>query len=82
MDTFIKMFEERMWNITDVHRHSILTGKSLGKRPLGKPRCQDIIKVDFGELGCEDRRYITLAKDGSYWQISVLAVLIDNFCMN
>jgi len=33
--------------------YSVLTGKSEGKRPLGRPRRDDNIKMDLQELECK-----------------------------
>ena len=42
----------RMGERIDVYR--VLLGKPEGKRPLGRPRrrWEDIIKMDFQEVGC------------------------------
>jgi len=51
----------RMVDKRSVYR--VLLGKSEGKRPLGRPRlrCEDNIKMDLQEVGCEDMDWIYLA---------------------
>jgi len=45
--------------------YRILVGKPEGKRPLGRPRhrCEDIIKLDLQEVGCEVMDWMDLAQD-------------------
>jgi len=40
-----------------------LVGKSEGKRPLGRPRRDDNIKMDLKELECKGMDCIDLAQD-------------------
>ena len=46
----------------------ILTGKSIEKIPLGRPRhrWEDNIKMDLKEIGINMRNLIDLAHDGDY----------------
>ena len=47
----------------------ILTGKPIGKSPLGRPRCrwEDSIRMDLKEVG--------FSSDGDYWQTLVNTAL-------
>ena len=51
----------RMGERIDVYR--VLLGKPEGKRPLGRPRrrWEDIIKMDFQEVGCGGMNWIELS---------------------
>ena len=42
-------------------------GNPESKRPLGRPRrgCEDNIKMDLREVGCDPRDWINLAEDPS-----------------
>jgi hypothetical protein len=57
------------WNIARMGErrgvYRILVGKPEGKRPLGRPRrrCEDNIKLDLQEVGCEGMDWIDLAQD-------------------
>ena len=55
----------------------ILTGKSTGKIPLGKPRrrWEDNIRMDFEEIGINARNWVDSAQDMNYWRDLVNAVL-------
>ena len=44
----------------DLYR--VLVGKPEGKRPLGRPR-EDNIKMDLQEVGCRGMDWIELAQD-------------------
>ena len=46
----------------------ILTVKSTGKRPLGRPRrrWEDNIRMDLKEMGMNIRNCVDLAQDGDY----------------
>jgi hypothetical protein len=54
-----------------------LVGKPEEKRPLGRPRrrCEDNIKMDFKEVGCEDIDRIELTQDRYMWRVLVNAVM-------
>nr|CAD7433545.1 unnamed protein product [Timema monikensis] len=51
--------------IMDVGRFRILTGNSIGKRPVGRPvrRWEDNIRMDLEEIGCNEVDWIELAQD-------------------
>ena len=53
----------------------ILTGKSTGKRPLGRPRriWEDNIRMDLEEIGINAENWVDLAKDRDYWRALVNA---------
>ena len=46
----------------------ILTGKSTGNRPLGRPRrrWEDNIRMDLEEIGISARNRVDLAQDRNY----------------
>jgi hypothetical protein len=54
-----------------------MVGKPEGKRPLGRPRhrCEDIIKLDLQEVGCEVMDWMDLAQDRNRWRALVNAVM-------
>ena len=53
-----------------------MVGKSEGKRQLGRPRrrWEDIIEMDFQEVGCDGMDWIDLAQDRDRWRALVNAV--------
>ena len=55
----------------------ILTGKHLGKSPLGRlmRRCEDNIRMDLKEMGIITRNWVDSAQDGDYWRALVNAAL-------
>ena len=55
----------------------ILTGKSTGKRPLGRPRCwwEDIIRMDLEEIGINPGNWVDSTQDRNYWRALVNAAL-------
>ena len=55
----------------------ILTGKSTGKRPLGRPRrrWEDNIRMDLEEIGINAGNWVDLAQDRNYWRALVIAAL-------
>ena len=46
----------------------ILTGKPTGKRPLGRPRWKDNIRMDLKEIGINTRNWIGSVQDRIYWR--------------
>jgi len=56
--------------------HSVLVGKSEGKRPLGRPRhrLEDNIKMDLREVG-GGGDWIELAQDRDRWRTLVNTVM-------
>jgi hypothetical protein len=65
----------RMIERRGVYRVSV--GKPEGKRPFGRlrHRCDDNIKVDLQEVGCEVMDWIELAQDRARWWAVVNAVM-------
>jgi hypothetical protein len=57
--------------------YRLLVGKSVGKRPLGRPRRKwvDNIRMDLGEVGWSDVDWIGLAQDRKRWRAVVNSVL-------
>ena len=53
--------------------HSVLVGKSEGKRPLGRPRrkWEDNIKMDLQEVGGGLGDWMELAQDRDRWRALV-----------
>ena len=54
-----------------------LVGKSVGERPLGRPRrrWEDNIKMDRQKVGCEGMDWIELAQDRDRWRELVIALM-------
>ena len=52
-------------------------GKPEGKRPLGRPgrRCEDNIKMDLREVGCDPGEWIYFAEDRDQWRAYVKTVM-------
>ena len=44
----------------------ILTGKPIGKRPLGMPRWENNIRMDLKKIGINTRNWVDLAQDRDY----------------
>ena len=57
--------------------YRVLVAKPESKRPLGRPRrrCEDNIKMDLRELGCDARDWIALAEARDQWRAYVRAVM-------
>jgi len=57
--------------------YRVLMGKPEGKRQLGRQmrRCEDNIKMDVQEVGCEGMDWIELAQDSNRWRAVVNAVM-------
>ena len=55
----------------------ILTGKSTGKRSLGRPRRrrEDNIRMDLEEIGINAENWVDLAQDRDYWRALVHSAL-------
>ena len=53
----------------------ILTGKPTGKRPLGRPRWEDNIRMDLEEIGINAGNWVDSAQDRNYWRALVNAAL-------
>jgi len=56
---------------------NILTGKPIGKRPLGSPRrrWEDNLRMDLKEIGINTRNLVDSAEDRDYWRALVNAAL-------
>ena len=46
----------------------IITGRSSGKRSLGRPRRENNIKMDLKEIGINRRNWVDSARDRDYWK--------------
>jgi hypothetical protein len=55
--------------------YRLLVGKPEGKRPLGRPRWMDNIRMDLGEVGWGGVDRIGLAQDRNKWRALVNSVL-------
>ena len=55
----------------------MLTGKAIGKRPLGRPRrrWEDNIRLDLEEIGINAGNWVDSAQDREYWRALVNAAL-------
>ena len=55
----------------------ILTGKPTGNRSFGRPRprWEDNIKMDLGEIGINAGNWVDSAQDTNYWRTLVNAAL-------
>ena len=55
----------------------IITGKTTGKRPLGRPRrrWEDNIRMDLEEIGINEGNWVDSARDRDYWRALVNAAL-------
>jgi hypothetical protein len=53
--------------------YRVLVGRSECKRPLGRPRprWEDNIKMDFGEVGIDGANWIRLVQDRVQWRAFV-----------
>jgi hypothetical protein len=57
--------------------YTVLVGKPVGKRPLGRPRrrWEDGIRMDLGEIGLWGVDWIRLSHDRDRWRAVVSAVM-------
>jgi hypothetical protein len=55
--------------------YRLLVGKPEGKRPLGRRRWVDNIRMDLGDVERGDVDWIGLAKDRNRWRALVNSVL-------
>jgi hypothetical protein len=55
--------------------YRLLVGKPEEKRPLGRRRWVDNIRIDLGEVGWGDVDWIGLAKDRNRWRAVVNSLL-------
>jgi len=55
--------------------YRVLVGKPEGRRPLGRPRWVDNIRMDLQEVGCVYMDWIGLAQDRESWRTVVSAVM-------
>ena len=55
----------------------MLTGKPIGKRPLGRPwhRWEDNIRMDLEEIGINVGNWVDSAQDRDYWRVLVSVIL-------
>ena len=55
----------------------MLTGKTTGKRPLGRPRrrWEDNIRMDLEEIDINAGNWVYSAQDWNYWRALVNAAL-------
>ena len=53
----------------------ILTGKPTGKRPLGRRRWENNIRMNLKEIGINTRNWVDSAQDRDYWSDLVNAAL-------
>jgi hypothetical protein len=55
--------------------YRILVGRSERKRPLGRRKWVDNIKMDLTEVGWDGRDWIDVAQDRDRWRAYVNAVM-------
>jgi hypothetical protein len=55
----------------------MLTGKPIGKRPLGRPKCrwENNIRMALKEIVINTRNWVDLTQDRDYWRALVYAAL-------
>ena len=65
------------WRRVGVLSNKMLTDKSTGKRPLGKPRrrWEDNIRMDLEEIGINAEDWVDSAQDRDYQRALVNAAL-------
>jgi hypothetical protein len=59
------------------YEYRILVGRPEGKRPLGRTRRrrENILKIDFEEVGSGGMNWINVAQDRNRWRALVNAVM-------
>jgi len=57
--------------------YRVLVGKTVGRRPLGRPRHRRVnnIRIDLQEVGCRYMDWIGLAQDRDRWWTLESAVM-------
>jgi hypothetical protein len=55
--------------------YKFLVGKPEGKRPLGRRRWDDGIRIDLREMGWENVEWVQLAQERGRWQAIVNAMM-------
>ncbi|KAJ4451051.1 hypothetical protein ANN_02487 [Periplaneta americana] len=67
----------RMGESRNAWAYRVLVGRPEGKRPLGRPRrrWEDNIKMDFREVGYDNREWINLAQERDQWRAYVRAAM-------
>jgi hypothetical protein len=55
--------------------YRVLVGRPEGKRPLGRRRWEDNIKMDLSEIGIDGANWIQLAQDKVQWRAFVNTVM-------
>jgi hypothetical protein len=55
--------------------YNILIGRPEGRRPLGRRRCEDNIKMDLREIGFGDVDWIHWAQDRDRWRALMNTVM-------
>jgi hypothetical protein len=55
--------------------YKVLMGKPEGKKPLGRPRWEDGIRMDLREIGLGGVDWIRLSQDRDCWRAVVSAVM-------
>ena len=55
----------------------MLSGKSTGKRPIGRPRhrWEENVRMDLKEIGNNKKNWVETAQDRDYWRALVNAAL-------
>jgi hypothetical protein len=55
--------------------YKVLVGKPEGKRPFGRPRWGERVRMDLREIGLGSVDWIRLAQDRDRWRAVVSAVM-------
>jgi hypothetical protein len=64
-----------MWHAWERNAYKVLMGKPEGKRPLGRRRWKDGIRMDLREIGWGNVDWIQLAQDRDRWRALVNTVI-------